>query len=259
MTSDHTVTLAVLLDLETPYIPPPFPSAADGLLALIAGMERHGGAWRDRMLSEACLEPLPPDFLPVAVHGRPGREWFRVSCAFWLPPEGDPGFALALSKRFHAAESDLVACRTRKVQVKRGPTKHWHVPCGLRASAVPRLRFWADVPEGRKDEFESLVMRLRGRCVGKKAAWGYGRVGEVSVAPASSGFSVMQGLAGQALRPIPEEDARALGLGGPRMWCAWRPPYWGTQPEMCVVPPYAWWRGGFFAPRSEKETAKGSA
>lgn len=228
----NVVTVKVELDLDTPYIPPAVPSGADGLLAVLAGVQR------DRASGPGCLDPLPQGLLPVATGGGPGREWYRVSAL--LPGEECRVTLVPFTKRFHVQQSDLIWCKNPlAVSLARGPLRNWYGT--LVAVAIRRLFFLADVPEERLGDFARLARRLKGRCVGKKAAWGFGRVAHVIVGYADPGWTAIRHPDGWALRPIPADQADRYDVKGPRAAAAFQPPYWAQHREECVIPPLELW------------------
>ena len=186
-------------------------------------------------IREAHNRGIRPDydrignFIPLATwgHGVVPKRW--VYCSSYAFPEGETPWDTAYwTKRFDAEAAARwldPQARKQKVNVRSGPLRSYHMPLPVRSVRALVWHVYGDARELRK-----ILVRIRG--IGKKRAYGFGKVKAWSVEPEPDGLdrSVFDP-EGTLMRPLPMDLVEAAGIKGQFEvgYFAYRPPYWDSR------------------------------
>lgn len=203
----------------------------DGIVRSQALRDAFG--WPDRSLPGGDAHdgpPLPPRSVPLAKRGsKTGAWWYACSFAQpqpWWVTEGVDHW----NKRFDASLADLVdfVGKRGRVIIEAGRYRAYHMPVYYR---VARQVEWYCV--GEPERLRYLLSTVT--AIGKKRAYGWGRVREWRVEPWAEDWSEWRD--GAPSRALPEHLIGKAGRRGRLGYYGLRPPYYGTATQSRVVLP----------------------
>ena len=176
------------------------------------------------------------NFIPLSIWGHgliPGR-W--VYCSSYALPEGEVSWdTVYWNKRF---DSEAAArwldpeARKQKVNSRSGPLRAYHMPLPVRSPAALVWHVYGD-----RHRLRNLCARLM--AIGKKRAYGYGKVISWSVESEDDGQDrSVFGPEGALMRPVPADLLEAAGVEGQFEYgyFSYRAPYWDSRYfDRCAV------------------------
>jgi len=147
---------------------------------------------------------------------------YHASVSFF---DTDRKFATTIYKRFCTEYLEFL--NTKKQRIVRG--SGFYRDYMMRMIYIPAKTVYFFV-NGNKTEISRLLKSVI--CLGKKTAYGYGRVKSIRVEDADRDYSMIKD--GKAMRPIPMRMLRDAEV---KAMLAYKPPYWDKRNvELCAFP-----------------------
>ena len=198
--------------------------ALDGILAHLINRELRGQDYWTLPSKEPVHAANPQNVMPLFKTRFLGQGDLYHASVAWF--DCDEASTATVYKRFDESRSHLIDTQKAKIDIGRGHFKAY----AMRLPYVP-ARTATFYMRGNLMTALSLLSHLPG--LGKKVAYGYGMIRNVSVEETSEDFSLVKD--GVAMRPLPLFYADS----NEKMMLAWKQPYWARENVDACVPPGA--------------------
>ena len=235
----------VTLGMASPVIPPEQGVImGDALLFAAETRYRFGDDARQRQPSEWEPITLPVrqitgnDYAFYAVSGILVEPWQQRVCGELKPVSWQQ--AKTENLMFTRHSDDRVFSGNQI-----GSGKFRGLLTNMDAYFIPRLHFYAEVPDEQYEHFAELVDTLRELYVGKKGNRGFGQICEVTVELTDRESAILHD--GKWLRPVPVEYGESIA-DGYRMALPIEPPYFYAPSVVTLV--------SFLDPIGEEKTSR---
>lgn len=150
------------------------------------------------------------------------EDMYHASVSFF---DTDTKFATTIYKRFCTEYLDLLKTKKRKITRGSGFFRDYM----MKMVYIPTKTIFFYV-NGNRAEIERLLQHVIS--LGKKTAYGFGRVKSLRIEEAEADYSVVKD--GVAMRPLP---MRMLSDAETKVMLAYKPPYWDKRNvELCAFP-----------------------
>ncbi len=206
----------------------------DGVLLYEACRQRYGGGPEASLPGRSTLslgsdaEHAPT--LPLLLIQDGSYRYYACSFAEWGQPyqEGHDYW----NKRADVGKyPDVLDTRVHKMIIEQGPYKAYHMPIFYRVA--PWVRWWAT---GNAAKIRALLTGVL--ALGKKRAYGWGRVARWTVESCAEDRSVWVNDVPQRSVPITETSAARHTAGGTPIFWGYYPPYYEVENQVdCHMPP----------------------
>lgn len=199
------------------------PPAFDGVLSYALQKKYHEGrgmiiAARPKEVKTIGLDKLP--------------EYIMQFDDFYLTTQMQPigeviEYLDSWKKRFESKYAQLIdfGKAKRQINVASGTFRSYNMPL---AGKVVNSAYWEFIGDGEKvlDIIENYLW-----AVGKKTSQGFGVIKSIALEKINAvAIDILN------KRPIPLSIAKQFNIKGQKRLCAYKPPYWLSEPTECVCP-----------------------